>query len=105
MLLSFAEKDTLTQILPSLLNVKRKFTVTCGYRCPKHNAEVGGVPNSQHTLGTACDIYCNNLSVDELAELARVAGFDGIGRYYKQEFVHVDVRSNGCEPAVYQWTD
>ena len=79
--------------------------VTCGYRCPKHNAEVGGVPNSQHTLGTACDIYCNNLSVDELAELAKVAGFDGIGRYYKQEFVHVDVRSNGCEPAVYQWTD
>ena len=29
--------------------------VNCGYRCPSHNAEVGGVPNSQHVLGTAAD--------------------------------------------------
>ena len=30
----------------------------CAYRCPEHNAEVGGVPNSQHVLGTAMDIQC-----------------------------------------------
>lgn len=28
-----------------------------GYRCPKLNAAVGGVPNSQHQYGEACDIH------------------------------------------------
>jgi hypothetical protein len=26
-----------------------------------------------------------------------------VGRYYNSGFVHVDVRSNGTEPGVYQW--
>ena len=30
--------------------------VNSGYRCPKHNAAVGGVANSQHTRGEAADI-------------------------------------------------
>ena len=25
--------------------------VSCGYRCPSHNAEVGGVSDSQHIYG------------------------------------------------------
>jgi len=77
--------------------------VSCMYRCPKHNAEVGGVPNSQHIDGTAADIYCDNLTVDELADLAVKVGFDGIGRYYEDQFVHVDVRDNGESPNGYTW--
>lgn len=34
--------------------------VTCGYRTPEHNAEVGGVPDSEHTHGLAVDIRCND---------------------------------------------
>ena len=34
--------------------------VNSGYRCPKHNKEVGGVPNSQHMRGEACDIRCTD---------------------------------------------
>jgi zinc D-Ala-D-Ala carboxypeptidase len=30
--------------------------LTCGYRDPVHNAEIGGVPNSAHTKGLAADI-------------------------------------------------
>lgn len=30
--------------------------VNSGYRCPKHNAEVGGSPNSRHMIGCAADI-------------------------------------------------
>lgn len=66
--------------------------ITSGYRCPEHNAEVGGVPNSQHTLGTASDIYVDGMGVDELADIATECGAMGVGRYYNQGFVHVDVR-------------
>lgn len=30
--------------------------VNSGYRCPRHNAKVGGVKNSQHLTGEAADI-------------------------------------------------
>ncbi len=66
--------------------------VTSGYRCPAHNAAVGGVPDSYHTQGIAADIYCDGVSVDSLAWIADECGADGIGRYYGQGFVHVDVR-------------
>lgn len=77
--------------------------ISCGYRCPSHNAEVGGVLNSQHVLGNAADIYTDNLSVDDLADTAAKIGFDGIGRYYDSEFVHVDVRDDGESPNGYKW--
>ena len=34
----------------------KPIVVTSGYRCPKLNACVGGVKNSQHVLGQAADI-------------------------------------------------
>ena len=34
----------------------RPLTVTSGYRCARHNAEVGGVPNSRHMRGLAADV-------------------------------------------------
>lgn len=79
--------------------------ITSGYRCPIWNADpqVGGVPNSQHVQGTAADCVCNEVTVDELADLAAEIGFDGIGRYYELGFVHLDCRSWGTEPAEYNW--
>ena len=77
--------------------------ITCMYRCPEHNSEVGGVPDSQHIDGTAADIWCEGLSVGRLADLAEQVGFDGIGRYYEDEFVHVDCRDGGQSPACYLW--
>lgn len=66
--------------------------INSGYRCPAHNAEVGGVPNSQHVEGTAADITYDGIDVDYLAQVAKECGADGVGRYYCQDFVHVDVR-------------
>lgn len=76
--------------------VGQPLELSCAYRCPEHNREVGGVENSQHVLGTAADILVpNGMTVDGLADTAANLGlFDGIGRYYDSEFVHVDVRSN-----------
>lgn len=68
-------------------------SLSCCYRCPEHNAEVGGVPNSQHVLGKAADVRVpDGMTVDELANIAEAAGADGIGRYYGDQFVHVDTR-------------
>jgi len=62
------------------------------YRCPEHNKKVGGAPKSQHMSGKAVDLSAAAIGVDNLAAAAEKVGFDGIGKYYKQNFVHVDVR-------------
>jgi len=36
---------------------KKPITIRSGIRCTKHNANVGGVPNSTHKSGKAVDIY------------------------------------------------
>lgn len=77
--------------------------VTCVYRCPAHNAEVGGVPNSQHVLGYAADCYADGLTVDQLADVGVRLGADGVGRYYSSQFVHFDVRY-GRTGADIEWT-
>lgn len=77
--------------------------VNSGYRCPEHNEEVGGVENSQHLLGCAADITCPNISVQELYSYALDIGFDGIGYYPDDNFIHVDCREFGNSPNTYRW--
>lgn len=78
--------------------------ISSGYRCPVHNANVGGVPNSEHTKGCATDILVpDGMTVYELAKMAEDIGFDGIGKYPTSGFVHVDCRDNGRNPNGYQW--
>jgi len=87
-------------ISPRLMNVLdairerigKPITIDSGYRCPMHNREVGGVPNSQHCDGTAADLTYDGIDVDYLAQVAEDCGADGIGKYWSQNFVHVDVR-------------
>lgn len=38
----------------------KPIVISSGYRCPKLNAIVGGVKNSQHILGQAADIKASN---------------------------------------------
>ena len=75
------------------------------YRCPYHNADIGGARNSQHVLGRAADIDVpEGWTVDQLADLAESLGADGVGRYYDDDFVHVDVRE-GRNFGDYRWDD
>lgn len=41
---------------PLRSSVGEAVTVNSGYRCPRLNKAVGGVPSSQHVLGQAADI-------------------------------------------------
>ena len=74
--------------------------VNSGYRCPKHNKAVGGVPNSQHMKGEAADISLRLTAYslqDELMKLARIikeqGRFDQLIIY--PTFLHVSYKRSG----------
>lgn len=73
-------------------SVGKPLVIASGYRCPMHNKAVNGAPKSQHLLGTAADVIATGIGVDALAQAAERIGFGGIGKYHRQQFVHVDVR-------------
>ena len=66
--------------------------VNSGYRCEKHNKAVGGVLRSQHLVGQAADIRC-----DDNAALARIivsqGKFDQLIFY--PTFLHVSYKRTG----------
>ena len=75
----------------------RPIVVNSGYRCQKHNLEVGGVKGSQHLRGEAADIVLVNGSgfmVQDLANAIKEHGvFDQLIVY--PGFVHVSFKRNG----------
>ena len=64
--------------------------ITSGYRCAKHNAEVGGKPNSAHLLGEAADFWVSgDKDRFKFLEAAFVYGPMRIG--IGKDFLHCDV--------------
>ncbi len=78
------------QLLRDKLN--NPVNITSGYRTLECNKRVGGSSNSYHMKGMAADIYSPGYTPAEIAKVAEVVGFTGIGTY--SNFVHVDVRPN-----------
>ena len=77
------------------------FKITSGYRTPKHNEKVGGVPSSSHTKGHAVDIYAPTsrqkfIIINSLLQ----AGFNRIG--VAKNFIHVDDDPSKAEDVI--WT-
>lgn len=73
-------------------------SVSSGYRCPKHNAEVGGVSGSQHLKGEAADVCCSDN--ERLAGIIERNGrYDQLIRYMGENgrvrFVHVSWKRDG----------
>ena len=67
--------------------------VNSGIRCPQHNANVGGVTNSQHVLGTACDLGAPaGITPEKMASVAEevIGNTGGIGIY--SWGIHIDSR-------------
>ena len=68
--------------------------INSGLRCKTHNANVGGVSNSQHILGKAADLGCpSGFTPTQMASIAEdVMGYTGgIGIY--SWGIHIDTRS------------
>ncbi len=88
-----AVKPELMERLNELrIKVGKPVNVTSACRCEQHNKNVGGVKNSYHMQGMAADIYVSDMELEDLAKAAESVGFNGIGIYIRQKFVHVDIR-------------
>jgi zinc D-Ala-D-Ala carboxypeptidase len=66
--------------------------VNSAYRSPEHNRSVGGASQSKHMRGLAFDVRMENHDPEEYIAAALAVGFNGIGTYPRQNFIHVDVR-------------
>ena len=56
-------QEQMVRILDQLRkNLGVPITIISGLRCRRHNANVGGVDNSQHMYGEAADIYARGVS-------------------------------------------
>ena len=74
--------------------IGKPITVNSGLRCKTHNANVGGVSNSQHLLGNAADLGCpSGCTPAQMASIAESIMGDtgGIGIY--SWGIHIDTRS------------
>ena len=77
---------------PARADYGKAVAVNSGFRCEKHNREVGGVPASQHLRGEAADVHC-----EDNRKLARIivknGRFDQLIVY--PTFIHVSWKRQG----------
>jgi len=65
--------------------------VTSGYRCEKHNKEVGGVQRSLHLVGQAADVAIPASGQKNFIAIAKKIGFDQALAYPSRNFVHLGI--------------
>lgn len=88
------DKELLSVLELVRLRFGQPVIITSGYRCPTHNANVGGASKSKHMEGIAADIKVKNTSPDTVyAYLDEIYPTSyGVGLY--KSWVHIDVRPN-----------
>ncbi len=72
--------------------LKRPILVLSALRCPVHNFDIGGAPNSQHKKGKAVDYTYGGIDVIKEAQwLQQREGWKGgIYAYVGRSFIHFD---------------
>lgn len=100
------ERDNLAQLVERLLDPLRErlgepIAILSGYRSPEVNTLVGGVPDSQHTLGEAADCYCL-AGPERLLAVLRASGlpFDQAIVYRLRNFLHLSYRAGRCRSQI-----
>lgn len=90
---TFVDRDLIIA-LEELLILAGDFKIHSFYRCKRHNADVGGTPDSQHLLGKAADIQSlKGLNGKSFAEhVLDVDILEGGGLGIASDWVHTDIR-------------
>lgn len=67
--------------------------INSGYRTPEHNKKVGGVANSQHLTGEACDFtgkdFKKLLRIIEELDNNNLINYDQMIIYRRRKFIHI----------------
>lgn len=86
--------EGLIAALDALWEIAGAFKINSGYRCVKHNKDVGGEKGSQHLLGKAADIESmRGLSGPELSRyVLQVDALERGGLGVADHWLHTDVR-------------
>lgn len=66
--------------------------ISSGLRCEEYNEKVGGVKNSQHVLGNACDIQIDGIEPIFIFNLLNKLFPKSLGLGVYNTFVHIDCR-------------
>lgn len=86
------------QLVDFLENIREYFgapvAINSGYRCPTHNANVGGATSSQHLTADAADIVVKDTDPADVYAYADklIGGHGGVGKY--DTFTHIDCRGH-----------
>ena len=79
--------------------------INSGYRCSKHDVEVGGNGVGAHTMGIASDIHIPGVKSWDIAKYAECMGFGGIGIISEYD-IHLDIRDlSGYDIAGFDYTN
>lgn len=78
---SITECDNLLNLIFYVLQPLRDklgkpIIINSGYRCKALNSKIGGVSNSQHLLGQACDLRVNGCTPSTLIEFIKASGIE-----------------------------
>jgi len=80
--------------------IGKPLIIESGFRCEKHNKEIGGADNSAHLRGKAADIRCtNSLLRYKILKYAFYIGFPRIG--IAKKFIHVDIDRSLPHPRIW----
>lgn len=71
------------------VGARTPLTILSGYRCPVHNALVGGAPRSMHLYGKAFDLRTTVAERYDHRLRALTGRFTGFGYY--RTFLHIDM--------------
>ena len=79
--------------------VNKPIRITSGFRCNALNEKVGGVANSIHKTGLACDFTFDNIRENQMKEIAiyvkdNIKEFDQLIIYPDRNFIHFNLRDN-----------
>lgn len=86
-------KDFLKKLDKARKGAVVPFVITSGFRTKEHNKKVGGVKNSSHLKGLACDIRVrSDYERFQIAAALIHEGFNRIG--ISKTFIHVDNDEN-----------
>ena len=66
--------------------IQKPVIINSGYRCPKHDKEIGGKGN--HPRGDSLDWWAEGMTPKEMLAVAEYCGFTGLGEGIN--FVHTD---------------